>query len=129
MAARGGRAQRCSDDLIELGARFIPGLAEVPDREAAARATLDFIAQTPSDKPWLLVYDNAETPPASKSSPRARGAHVLVTSRWQDWHGRARELPLDVFSEAVAARIPDGAGARRGAAPGRNPRRGGPARR
>jgi tetratricopeptide (TPR) repeat protein len=89
-------------DLIELGARFIPGLAEVPDREAAARATLDFIAQTPADKPWLLVYDNAENPAGlEKLTPRA-GAHVLVTSRWQDWHGRARELPLDVFSEAAA---------------------------
>ncbi len=89
-------------DLIDLGARFIPGLAEVPGREAAARATLDFIAQTPSDKPWLLVYDNAANPASlEKLTPRA-GAHVLVTSRWQDWHGRARELPLDVFSEAAA---------------------------
>ena len=89
-------------DLIELGARFIPGLAEVPDREAAARAALDFIAQTPSDKPWLLIYDNAENPAGlDRLTPRA-GAQVLVTSRWQDWHGRARELPLEVFSEAAA---------------------------
>ena len=69
-----------SGDLIELGARFIQGLAEVADREAAARATLDFIAQTPADKPWLLVYDNAENPAAlEKLTPRA-GAHVLITS-------------------------------------------------
>ena len=90
------------DGLIELGARFIPGLDTVPDREAAAHATLDFIAQTPAGKPWLLVYDNAENPAGiERLTPRA-GAHVLVTSRWQDWHGRARELPLDVFSEAAA---------------------------
>ena len=89
-------------DLIELGARFIPGLDEVPDREAAARATLDFIAQTPADKPWLLVYDNVESPAALEKLTPREGAHVLVTSRWQDWHGRARELPLEVFSEEVA---------------------------
>ncbi len=118
IAASGGCARRNAptllDDLIELGARFIPGLDTVPDREAAAHATLDFIAQTPAAKPWLLVYDNAGSPAGiEKLTPRA-GAHVLITSRWQDWHGRARELPLDVFSEETAARIPDGDGARRG---------------
>ncbi len=88
--------------LIELGARFIPGLDTVPDREAAAHATLDLLAQTPAGKPWLLVYDNAENPAGIKGlTPRA-GAHVLVTSRWQDWHKKARELPLDVFSEEAA---------------------------
>ena len=90
------------DGLIELGARFIPGLDTVPDREAAAHATLDFIAQTPAGKPWLLVYDNAENPAGIEGLTPRVGAHVLVTSRWQDWHGRARELPLDVFSEAAA---------------------------
>ncbi len=90
------------DGLIELGARFIPGLDTVPDREAAAHATLDLLAQTPAGKPWLLVYDNAENPAGiERLTPRA-GAHVLVTSRWQDWHGRARELPLDVFSVEAA---------------------------
>ena len=90
------------DDLIQLGTRFIPGLDAVPDREAAAHATLDFLAQTPTAKPWLLVYDNAESPAGiEKLTPRA-GAHVLITSRWQDWHGRASELPLDVFSEEAA---------------------------
>ena len=88
--------------LIELGARFIPGLDTVPDREAAAHATLDFLAQTPPANPGSSSTTMPKTPPASKSSPRARGAHVLVTSRWQDWHGRARELPLEVFSEAAA---------------------------
>ncbi len=89
-------------DLIELGARFIPGLDVVPDREAAAHATLDFIAQTPAGKPWLLVYDNAESPARlEKLTPRA-GAHVLITSRCQDWHKKARELSVDVFSEETA---------------------------
>ena len=90
------------DDLIQLGARFIPGLDAVPDREAAAHATLDFIAQTPAGKPWLLVYDNAENPAGIERLTPRGGAHVLVTSRWQDWHKKARELPLNVFSEEAA---------------------------
>ena len=90
------------DGLIELGARFIPGLDTVPDREAAAHATLDLLAQTPAGKPWLLVYDNAENPAGIERLTPRGGAHVLVTSRWQDWHGKARELPLDVFSEEAA---------------------------
>ena len=91
-----------TDDLIELGARFIKGLDEVPDREKAACAALDFLARTPADKPWLLVCDNAENPAAlEKLTPRT-GAHVLITSRCQDWHDAARELPLEVFSEKAA---------------------------
>ena len=50
------------DDLIELGARFIPGIKEVPDRAQAAHAALDHIAQMKGEKPWLLVYDNVAQP-------------------------------------------------------------------
>jgi tetratricopeptide (TPR) repeat protein len=90
------------DDLIELGARFIPGLADVPDREAAARATVELLAQTPVGKPWLLIYDNAESAAGiGELTPRA-AAHILITSRWQDWHGHASELAVDVFSPQVA---------------------------
>ena len=90
------------DDLIQLGARFIPGLDAVPDREAAVRPTLEFIEQTPADKPWLLVYDNAENPAGIEGLTPRSGAHALITSRWQDWYGLARELPLDVFSQEAA---------------------------
>ena len=89
-------------DLIELGARFIKCLDEVQNREAAANAALDFLAQTPEQKPWLLVYDNAENPDSIGGLTPRTGAHVLVTSRWQDWHGSARELPLEVFNELAA---------------------------
>jgi tetratricopeptide (TPR) repeat protein len=99
---RAEKRETLLDDLVELGARFIPGLDTAKDREQAAQATLDFIAQTPSGKPWLLVYDNAESPDGMKRlTPRA-GAHLLITSRWQDWHGRASELAVDVFSEPLA---------------------------
>jgi tetratricopeptide (TPR) repeat protein len=91
-----------ADDLVELGARFIPGLDTVPDREQAARHALDFLDRAQFEKPWLLVYDNAESPAGIKKlTPRA-GAHVLITSRWQTWHGHARELTVDVFSPEVA---------------------------
>jgi tetratricopeptide (TPR) repeat protein len=93
-----------ADGLIVLGARFIPGLADRQDRSAAARAALDFIADGGFEKPWLLIYDNAETPAALNDWTPRSGAHVLITTRWPNWHGRAAALPLGVFTpdEAVA---------------------------
>jgi hypothetical protein len=46
--------------LVDLGSIFIPGLNRVPDRAAAARQALDFIAHGGFVKPWLLVYDNVD---------------------------------------------------------------------
>ena len=99
---RAEKRETLLDDLIQLGARFIPGLEVVPDREQAARAVLDSIDLLRFEKPWLLVYDGAESPADIEIlTPRA-GAHVLITSRWQDWYGHASELAVDVFSEETA---------------------------
>src|SRR5262249_22263736 len=90
------------DDLIALGSRFNDKIAEMPDRAAAAQIVLDHIAQTEWEKPWLIVYDNVESPDAIDNlTPRA-GAHVLLTTRWADWHGHAEEVRVDVFPAEVA---------------------------
>ncbi len=69
---RAEKRETLLDDLIELGARFIPGIGAVPDREQAAREALDFIGHAKSDKPWLLIYDNVESPAdIEKLTPRA----------------------------------------------------------
>jgi hypothetical protein len=91
------------DDLIELGCRIVnPGLREWPDRRAAAQAVLDAIAQQKTDKPWLLVYDNAEAPEGVRDLIPPAGAHALLTTRWQDWYGEATEVRVGVFPRETA---------------------------
>ncbi len=99
---RAEKAETLLDDLIELGAKLIPGLAEVKDRAQAAHATLAAIAQMKAEKPWLIVYDNVEQPGDIDKLTPTEGAHVLITTRWPDWHGHAAELPVGVFSPPVA---------------------------
>jgi hypothetical protein len=66
-----------TEGLIELGARFIPGLDKVEDKAAAARHALEFIADAGFAKPWLLIYDNIETPEVLNGlTPRAGAALV-----------------------------------------------------
>jgi hypothetical protein len=94
--------QTLLDDLIGLGSRLTPGLAEIPERDRAAQLALDAIEQTGPETPWLLVYDNAEKPTAlGKLTPRS-GAHRLITSRWPRWQGHAEALAVDVFPPEVA---------------------------
>jgi tetratricopeptide (TPR) repeat protein len=91
------------DDLIELGSRLVPDLAEVQERDRALHLALDAITQAGADgKPWLIVYDNAESPAGLARLTPATSAHALITSRWPDWHGHAEELPVDVFPPEIA---------------------------
>ena len=89
--------------LVDLGAEFNPALKEVQDAAAAARETLRLLAQGGFDKPWLLLYDNVEQPKTLDGLLPSAGAHVLITTRWPDWQGRAAAVPLGVFApdEAV----------------------------
>lgn len=89
------------DDLIDLGARYIVGLREVTPPEAAARKTLEHLAQAHAGKPWLLVYDNAENADVMDWTP-VTGAHVLVTSRAPDWFGHAAEIDVGAFPRAAS---------------------------
>ena len=92
------------DGLVALGAQFNPALNEVQDRAEAARWALSFLAEGGFEKPWLLIYDNAPQPKALDGLLPRAGAHMLVTTRWPDWQGRAAAVPLGVFApdEAVA---------------------------
>jgi hypothetical protein len=100
---RHGRLDELVTGLIELGERLIPGIQHMPDRDKAARAVLDYIEDSRFEQPWLLVYDNVENPRDLDGwTPRA-GAHILITTRWQNWRGQAAELPVDVFTPEVAA--------------------------
>jgi tetratricopeptide (TPR) repeat protein len=90
------------DDLVALGARLIPGLGDMKPEDAALR-TVDQLAQMRTEKPWLLVYDNAEAPAALRNFTPANNADVLVTTRRTDWHGEADdELAVDVFDRETA---------------------------
>jgi tetratricopeptide (TPR) repeat protein len=99
---RAERRETLADDLIDLGARFIPGLREVPERDRAARRALDWIELAGFEKPWLIVYDNVEEPGRIDGLTPRTGAHVLVTTRWSDW-GRAAPVTVGVFPPEVAA--------------------------
>ncbi len=88
--------------LVELGARFNPRIGEEKNREHAARASVEELENRGLEKPWLLIYDNAQDPAAIDGwMPRA-GAHCLITSRWRDWTGEADALDVDVFPPDVA---------------------------
>jgi hypothetical protein len=79
--------------LIELGIRFNPRIGEGTNREKAARASLEELENRGLEKPWLLVYDNAQDPAANRRLDAARRRslpHHLALARL-DWRsGRAR---------------------------------------
>jgi len=88
--------------LIGLGIRFNPRIGAEKSREKAARLSLEELENRGMEKPWLLIYDNAQDPAAIADwKPRA-GAHSLITSRWRDWTGEADALDVDVFPADVA---------------------------
>jgi hypothetical protein len=91
--------------LAKLATRIDPHLtteASGPsaDLERLAIAALGLIRRAPL--PWLLIYDNAESPSALGDLMPPAGNHVLITSRWPDWHGFAAEIVVDVFTPEVA---------------------------
>ncbi|HEX2246990.1 MAG TPA: FxSxx-COOH system tetratricopeptide repeat protein, partial [Arthrobacter sp.] len=54
---------------------------------------------------WLLIYDNAEDPRAlSQYLPGGEG-HVLITSRYPDWHELASPVLVDVFLRKESIRL------------------------
>jgi tetratricopeptide (TPR) repeat protein len=86
--------------LAELAGRLEPSLADEPDQEKAARAGLARLAR--SALPFLLVYDNVDTPETLRDLVPTAGTRILITSRWADWMGRAIEMKLDLFGADAA---------------------------
>ncbi len=86
--------------LAELAGRLDPSLADEPDQEKAARAGLARLARF--GLPFLLVYDNVDTPETLRDLVPTAGARILITSRWADWMGRAIEMKLDLFGADAA---------------------------
>lgn len=71
--------------LVDLGNLFIRNLDQARDRAAAARRTLDFIAHGGFEKPWLLVYDNADDVRALRDWAPLGNAQMLITTRISDF--------------------------------------------
>ncbi len=89
--------------LATLAGKLDPRLANLPDQEAAAKASLARFAAF--NTPFLLVYDNVETPEVLRDLVPNAGARVLLTTRWTDWAGRATEIKLDVLTEDTASQF------------------------
>jgi tetratricopeptide (TPR) repeat protein len=83
-----------------LAVRYDPQLESERDLEQVMRAALARIER--SERPFLLVFDNVESPQAVDEFLPARGAHVLITSRWSDWAGRCHEISVDSLPEDEA---------------------------
>lgn len=97
--------------LVDLGER-LPGGPGAPsestfnERSRIAKRVLGVLASAPFSGPWLLIYDDADSPLAVKEWLPWTGAHVLCTTRWSsDWHGVATELRLDIFPPEDAVRF------------------------
>ncbi|SEE71804.1 Tetratricopeptide (TPR) repeat [Rhizobiales bacterium GAS191] len=104
--------------LAALGTRIDPRLVQESEVEKVARMALARIERL--ERPLLLALDNVDSPGDVDGLLPARGAHVLITSRRSDWHGRAHELTLDLMDEEEAVAFlqmragrKDEAGARR----------------
>src|SRR5262245_32387881 len=89
--------------LAALAGKLDPRLADEPDQEKAAKAGLARLAGFAT--PFLLIYDNVESPESLRELLPLSGARVLVTTRWADWAGRAAEVKLDLLSEEAAAQF------------------------
>jgi tetratricopeptide (TPR) repeat protein len=88
-------------NLATLAGKLDPRLMNLSDHETAAKAGLARLAGLTT--PFLLIYDDAETPEVLRELLPSTGARVLVTTRWTDWAGRATEIKLEVLTEDAAA--------------------------
>jgi tetratricopeptide (TPR) repeat protein len=90
--------------LVELGAIFIRGLEEAKDRGAAARRAMDLIAHGGFEKPWLLVYDNADAARVLREWPPIGNVHVLMTTRIGGWPVEIRTVEVEEWTlqEAIS---------------------------
>jgi tetratricopeptide (TPR) repeat protein len=103
--AKDGKSwERLEKGLVDLGAIFFRGLNQVEDRAAAARRTLEFIANDGFAKPWLLVYDNVDDAAVLRQWAPVGNAHILVTSRLGAWGAGVAKVEVEEWPmpEAVS---------------------------
>jgi hypothetical protein len=94
--------------LSDLASRIDPRLSlpastptiETRNLEPLAKTALSRLKGAPL--PWLLIYDNVHDPSVLADWLPPTGVHVLITTRWSDWHGVAGEVDLDVFSPEIS---------------------------
>jgi tetratricopeptide (TPR) repeat protein len=90
--------------LVGVRSLLYPGTGEPQDRAQAARDTLAFLSAHGSEKPWLLVYDNADDQKVLSAWAPPANVRVLMTSRIANW--RSDVAGIDVgewtMAEAVA---------------------------
>jgi hypothetical protein len=94
--------------LSDLAVRIDPKLSpnasksalDTTDLRPVAKAGLGRLRGGPM--PWLLIYDNVENPHSVADLLPPKGVHVLMTTRWSDWHGVANELNVDLFSAEIS---------------------------
>ncbi|SEB14340.1 NB-ARC domain-containing protein [Thiothrix caldifontis] len=91
------------DDIVELGNQILPITKEISNRAKAAQVTLDHLSQTQWRLPWLLIFDNVVNPIDIDGKIPKYNAHILITTRWQDWYERVNELTLELFSPNVSS--------------------------
>jgi len=84
---------------VSLEAKF----ALEPDQGQVARLALARIGSFAP--PFLLIYDNLDTPEALRDLAPPSGVHLIVTSRWADWGGRAAELRLTTLAPKAASEL------------------------
>jgi hypothetical protein len=80
--------------LVQLDARFIRGLDEMPDQATVAQTALRFLEHTGAAKPWLLIYNNVANPKLLDGLTPRSGAQVSMTSHSRDWCGAAKPVTL-----------------------------------
>lgn len=89
-----------------LAALAVP--LELPEREAAEEAAQVAAVERwlGTNRRWLLVLDNADTPEAAAAvvtaSPKLRAGHVIVTSRRDAWPIGFGDVRVDVLEESAA---------------------------
>jgi hypothetical protein len=86
--------------LAELARVLDPKLASEPNSKKAAIAGLGKLAE--SVRPWLVIYDNVESPETIRGLRPNTGARLLITTRFPDWRGHAAEIEVEVFEPEVA---------------------------
>jgi class 3 adenylate cyclase/tetratricopeptide (TPR) repeat protein len=89
------------DALLRLGAMFVRGLDQLPDRRVSAERVINSVLGG-FDKPALLVFDNLEDEALLRAWLPRTGAHALATSRDTTLSSDVIEVPLELWSLEIA---------------------------